>query len=116
MVKLNRKIIGYTLIETIISMIIVLLIFSITMMIFIKLEKTNRLTLHTEIFFKMKEILEESKYKHDFIDNIYVYENFEIRKTINNYLESNSIKIISIKAFDNQNRFISEVNELVIDY
>jgi len=56
MALLIKKLKAYTLIETIISMVIIMLVFSVAMMIFINVVKTDRIIERTDIFFKMNEI------------------------------------------------------------
>lgn len=115
MVKLNHKIPATTLIETIVSMVIIMLVFGIAMLIFVNVIRTDNIVQRTEVFFKMNEILFETKQKKEFTNEIFIYESFEIRRTIKSYMRSNKTKQITVAAYNTKDELIAEKHELIID-
>jgi len=116
MAILNYKIKEYTLIETIVSMVIIMLVFSISMMIYINVVRTDRVIERTQVFLKMNEILTLSKSKQDFLDFTYSFENYEIKKSIQKYMDLPALKVISVKAYNKQGKLIAEKSELFLEY
>ncbi len=96
MALLIKKLKAYTLIETIISMVIIMLVFSVAMMIFINVVKTDRIIERTDIFFKMNEIIHESKTHQEYINYTFEFENFIIERTISRYLNSKKLQVANI--------------------
>lgn len=116
MALLIRKLKAYTLIETIISMVIIMLVFSVAMMIFINVVKTDRIIERTDVFFKMNEILHESKMNQEYIDFTYEFENFDILRSNRRYRNSENLKQLTVKAFDKNGKQIAEKSELIINF
>ena len=112
---LNNKLKAYTLVETIIAMVIIMLVFSIAMMIFVNVMKTERVVRQAEVFFKINEVLNQTKLKKEYVDLTYSFDDYEIQQTIIPYNESNKIKQLTVTAFDSNGKQIAQKIELVID-
>jgi len=110
-----KKLKAYTLIETIIAMVIIMLVFGIAMMIFIKVMKTDRVVRQAEVFFKMNEILNQSKINNEFTDVTLSFDSYEIQRTLLAYEGSEKVKQLVIVAFDMEGKQIAEKIELIID-
>ncbi|MEZ5199161.1 MAG: hypothetical protein R2764_23100 [Bacteroidales bacterium] len=116
MAILIRKLKAYTLMETIISMVIILFVFGIAMMIFINVIRTDRIVEKTDVFFKMNEILYETNSKKEYSDNIFEFGNFEIRRSVVKYRNFDKLKQVTVKAFDKNGKIVGEKSELMIDH
>jgi hypothetical protein len=64
----------------------------------------------------MNEILTISKSKQDFVDFTYSFENYEIKKAIQKYMDSPVLNVISVKAYNKQGKLIAEKSELFLEY
>ncbi len=114
MVKLNTKIKGFTLIEVLVSLTLIMLSFGIGLMIYINVIKSDHNYLKLEALAAIKQVSNETKIKKQFIDEEYSFENVDINKTITKYNGSQNLYIISIEAFDKNGKKINELKEMVI--
>jgi len=114
MVKVKHRISAYTLIETIIAMVIIMLVFGIAMMIFINVVRTDRIVQRTEVFFKMNEILFETKNNGDYTDDSFGFDTYEIKRVVINYNAYQNIKQLTVSAYDNEGKLLGEKSELII--
>ena len=97
-------------------MVIIMLVFSVAMMIFINVVKTDRIIERTDVFFKMNEILYESRSNKEYINYTFEFENFVIEKTISRYRNSKKLKKLTVKAYDKNDKLLAEKSELIIDF
>jgi Tfp pilus assembly protein PilE len=114
MASLTKRIAAHTLVETIISMAIVMFVFGIAMMIYINVVRTDRIMQRTEVFFKINEILFEAKQTRNYTDKQFEFDTFEIHQKVEAYSGCKNIKKLTVLAVDVDGKLIAEKSELII--
>ena len=114
---LRIKIKATTLIETIISFVVLGIIIGTTATLFIQVNRSTQLPIRIELHYKLVEIFNDFKYKNLTQDELN-YKSFKIICTTVNDSKS-GLKLISIKGLDKSSKTIDEIkcyvfnNELV---
>jgi Tfp pilus assembly protein PilE len=114
MAALAKRISAHTLVETIISMAIVMFVFGIAMMIYINVVRTDRIMQKTEVFFKINETLFKAKQTRDFTEKQFDFKTFEIHQKVEAYSGCKNIKKLTVLAVDIDGKLIAEKSELII--
>ncbi|MBN1339745.1 MAG: hypothetical protein JXA03_10505 [Bacteroidales bacterium] len=112
MAKLNKRLPAYTLIETLVSSVILVVVFGIGMMIFMHTLSADMPVRSAEVFFKAQEALHTARLEGASRDMQYQYRDFTIELSI---MENNAcpdVKTLWVRALDNRGRTIYEKKEI----
>ena len=113
--KANKRIPAATLQETIIALTIVLICFSVALMVFVNVMKTEHARDQLKSNLILKEIsqntIKEQSYYNDWLERGH----FSIEKQINNHPTNSSLGLIEIKVFKSS-RLLIKSKELFVKY
>lgn len=113
MVKIKNKIPAFTIIESLVALIITMLVFGLCLLIFINVTKTSDISRRTKAFFILKEYRNKTKSNKDYLDNTFFVDGFRIEKKLMNYHETKDLYQLSLIAFDRTDKKLAEINELL---
>lgn len=103
-----------TLVETLVAMIIVMLAFGIGLMIYLNVIQSSGVQKRLNANLQMNQIAIEAVSKNLLADDEYKLETMKIVKTVQPYSSgSDKLKLLTIVAFDGNNKKIGERKELV---
>lgn len=113
MVKLNQHIKAFTILESMVAMVIVMTVFSLSSMVIINVSSSGvtqqKRNAHQLIRALRNETLKEKR----FLDEQFEVNDLLIQKTILDYPESEELKVLSIEAF-NGKKSLYKSEELVL--
>lgn len=103
-----------TLIETIVAMVLLLLCFVISMMIYENVldSENNRLKLSALLLMNNEAIL--TKKEKNYLDEEITFNDMKFKKTIYKYQNSEKLYVLTLTAYDKNHHKIIERNELII--
>lgn len=116
MALIEKKIRGYTLVETLTALVLMMLVFGMAMIIFMNVYKTSKSELHLAVHSNMKQIVNETKTTNTYINKTFEYKSYTIHSSFQRYLEAETLLWIKMEAYDQTGRLITIHNELLIDY
>ncbi len=108
-----RKIPSFTLIEVLVSMIIILVISSLASLAFVNLSGMGRNRKKLEAIIYTGNILNEAKKEYNYLDEEFNFPGMLIKKTTEEYPNSKSLKILKITAFTLEKKPIIEREEII---
>lgn len=111
MVKLNKKLKAFSILEVMISLVIIMIVFGFSSVMIINMGGINKEK--QDAYALVNTIRNNTIKEGKFIDELIEVENYSIEKTILDYPESNNIKILRIEAYLNEEKQI-EVREIVL--
>lgn len=103
-----KKTDGSTLIETLLSLTIIMVCFSIGMMIFNNILKNSNNRLQTEAFFKIKELAIDAINNDQMNNETIEFEEFFIVKTTRPFENIKNLYIIEIAAYKSEDKKLTE--------
>lgn len=116
MVTLSKKINGFTLVETIVSMIIVMSVFATGLMIMVNIMKSDNHKQRLEAMSILSEVYTRALAKPEFHNETVVYNNLEIVKTYETCEKSDRLINMQIEIKDSKGRTILSRNELLLKH
>ena|ERR1700741_1750793 len=113
MVKLKRKHKAFSLVESLVGMIIILITFSVGLMIFneVMLSSNNRQRIHADML--IQKTLTETFDKNEFLDQSVATETYTIEKKVSLYKNEKNLSVIEIKIFNADKKLIASQKTLV---
>lgn len=113
MALLIKKIRGATLFEALISMIIIMMCFGISLMIYLNLVQgeNKRKKVNGNCF--IDKLAWETKEKNNFTNEKIVTETLIIEKTVQPYLQVKNLSILTFIASDKNNQLVAKRRELI---
>lgn len=108
-----KKLPSFTLIEVLVSMIIILVISSLATLAFVNLSGMGKNKKKLEAIIYTGNILNEAKKEYNFLDEEFNFPGMIIKKTTEEYPNSKSLKILKISAFTLENKPIIEREEII---
>jgi len=113
MVKLKRKYKAFSLVESLVGMIIILITFSVGLMIFneLMLSSNNRQRIHADML--IQKTLTETIDKNEFIDQSIATETYIIEKKVSPYKSEKNISVLEIKIFNADKKLVANQKMLV---
>lgn len=111
MVKLKKKLKAFSILEVMISLVIIMIVFGFSSVMIINMGGINKEK--QDAYALVNTIRNKTIKEGRFIDELIEVENYSIEKTILDYPESNNIKILLIEAYLNEEKQI-EVREIVL--
>jgi hypothetical protein len=114
MAKLKKKLKASTLIESLIAMLVIMLCFSIAVMIYLNVVRSDKLYQKNTANFILNEIAIQTKKEKKFIDESLKEGQFLIQKNVEKYQDTANLYRLHILAFNTRNEIIGEYNELII--
>lgn len=108
-----KKIPSFTLIEVLISMIIILVISSLATLAFVNLSGMGKNRKKLEAIIFTGNILNEAKKDLNYLDEEFNFPGMIIKKTTEDYPNTKSLKILKISAFTLENKPIIEREEVI---
>ncbi len=100
---INIKVSGFTIIEVLVAIIIIMLSIGIFFSIFINVRKTDFNHTKTKAYIEANSIIEKSIKEKLFEDEEYVYEGFKIVKKISQYQDYSDIILLNIEVLNKEN-------------
>ncbi|MFA6924753.1 MAG: hypothetical protein WC223_10940 [Bacteroidales bacterium] len=114
MALLNKKIKSSTLIETLVSMVIIMFGFSIALQIIINVFRSDNYYSKLNAFTTIKSVEADCKKNNRYFDEKLNYENMDVYKSIKQYNTDKELQILLIEAFDKKGSKLAEHKELII--
>jgi len=108
-----KKLPSFTLIEVLVSMIIILVISSLASLAFVNLSGMGKNRKKLEAIIYTGNILNEAKKDLNYLDEEFNFPGMLIKKTTEEYPNSKSLKILKITAFTLENKPIIEREEII---
>lgn len=109
-----RKYKGFTLVETIIALVITMVCVGIAFTIMLNIEQSGNNYKKIQAHLLLIQELNNTKKEKKFIDENITLENIYLVKTITEYKSFELLYQLKISAFDNNGKKLDEVRELVI--
>lgn len=113
MASLNKRLRGYVLVESVISMVIIMLCFGISFLVFDAMTEHQRNYLRVRAEIVLKTEAARCKMEEDYFDEDIVREDFRIEKRIRQNEENERIATLELKAITEDGKTVSEYYELV---
>ena len=114
MVSLRKQLNGYTLVETLVSMVIIMTVFAVGMLIVVNVMKSDRQKDHLKAYLLVKEIYAETLNDQRFYNETLKSDNMTIEKVLIPYNESDILKVLCIRIIDQKGRILAERREIII--
>ncbi|PCI94570.1 MAG: hypothetical protein COB15_13695 [Flavobacteriales bacterium] len=102
MVKLSDKIKAFSIIESMVSMVIVVIVFSLSSMVIANVTKTGISKEKQDAYILVKSMRNETLKNERFIDETIEVKGLLIEKTILDYNRSEQLRVLLIKALKNE--------------
>ncbi|MBI5541227.1 MAG: prepilin-type N-terminal cleavage/methylation domain-containing protein [Bacteroidia bacterium] len=108
-----KKLPSFTLIEVLVSMIIILVMSSLATLAFVNLSGMGKNRKKLEAIIYTTNILNEAKKEYNYLDEEFNFPGMIIKKTTEEYPNTKSLKILKISAFTIENKPIIEREEII---
>lgn len=105
---------GFTLMEAVVSMIIIMACYVMSTMIYLNIVKTDNTSLKVRAFLEVENLAGESIHNSIFEDQDVYCEGLTIQKRILPYKDENKIKLLSISAIDEKGKVLYAFKQLII--
>jgi len=109
----KKKLPGFTIVESIIALVIILVSFGIGMLIYLNIISSEQISASSLAHIKLAGVLAETKKEQSYTDKKIDFENIIIIKKISPYSLGESTYQIHLSAFDHQNKLLAEINEII---
>lgn len=113
MVKLNCKIPAFTLLESMVSMLVVMVVFSLSSLIIINVTTSGVTREKQNAYMLVNTLRNETIQQERYIDESIVEDDILVEKTIENYSKGEALKILKITA-SKDNRHLFESRDIVL--
>lgn len=113
MVKLSTKIRAFTILESMVAIVIVMIVFGLSSVVIINISSTGITKEKQQAFTLVQQLRNETLQQSRFIDESIELENLIIEKTILDYSTSSELKILLIIAYRGKEKLF-ESKELVL--
>ena len=113
MVKLNYKIKAFSILESMVSMVVVVIVFSLSAMVIANVTKTGMTRKKQDAYMLLKEMRNETIKNNRFIDEFVELNGLTLQKTILDYKGNEETRILLIEVLKGEEK-IFESKELVI--
>ncbi len=110
--QLNTKIKAFSIIESMVALVIVVLMFSLSAMVFANVASTGSTREKQDAYMLVKLMRNETFKNQRFIDEVVVLKNITIEKTLLDYQRTDNLKILQIKAIKNEKQLF-ETKEII---
>lgn len=111
---LGKKYKGSTLIEVLVATIIILICAGMGMTAFSNLGRDMNGNSESIADIYLNKILNDTKAENDYTDRTYEYQSIRFERTVIAYKEEKRLRILQVQAYNNQNRKIGEIRELIL--
>ncbi len=102
MVKLNAKIGAFSIIESMVAMVIVVIMFSLSAMVIANVSSSGISREKQDAYMLAQSLRSETLKNKRFLDEIANFEDLVIEKTILDYQKSEKLKVLLIEVFKNE--------------
>lgn len=114
MVKLNYHLKAATLVESLIAMVIIIVTLGIATMIYSNVLDSDKQRKQLKAMFLLNQEFIKTKAEKTFLDSEEQVNDWNIKKTVERFNETENLYRLSIKAVDQEGRIIAIKNELII--
>lgn len=113
MVKLKKQK-GFTLVEAIVSMIIIMSCFALSTMTYLNIIKTDNRVNKCQAFLFIEQYAQETIKEKSFVDQDRKFEGLTVRKRMEPYQNDDRLKILRIEVADKNGKPLSTYKQIVI--
>ena len=113
MVKLNTKIQAFTILESMVAIVIVMIVFALSSVVIINISSSGITKEKQHAYTLVQQLRAETLHQNRFIDETIELDNLRLEKTLLEYHVSNELKVLQIIAFKNDKKLF-ESKELVL--
>ena len=113
MVKLKTKIHAFTVMESMVAIVIVMIVFSISSVVILNITSSGMSREKQNAYMLVKSLRDETILTNRYFDETFNRNEIVVEKTIVNYGNSNTLKILLISAFKNKKKLF-ETKELIL--
>lgn len=111
----QKKINGFTLVEAIVSMIIIMVCFSISTMVYLNVIKSDNISTKTKAFLEVNQIASSTFQNHEFFDQTFESDNLIITRHIEPYLNNEKLKLILITATNQKGKVLYTFKQITTE-
>ena len=115
MVIINGKIVGGTLVESVISMTLILLITALVFSFFIRINTSNINELRMEAFLLSKSILSDIQENHYYYNDQLILNNLNVKQQVTSLDKENGVFLVCLEFKDQKNRTIYRYSTISVD-
>jgi Tfp pilus assembly protein PilV len=113
MALLKKQLRSFTLIETLVALVLVMLSFGLAMLLFTQVEQARKTTLQMKTALAMEEIAAFTKNEAHYLDDRLDYEAFYIEKKCYPYLQGSNAVVLILSAHMRNGQFLNERKEII---
>ncbi len=114
MVKLNYPLKASTLIESLIAMVIIVVCLCVATMIYSNVINSDKQVLQLKAMCFLNKKVVQTKAEKSFLDSEQQTENWDIKKTVEKYDQTENVYALTLSVFDKSGRLIAVRKELII--
>jgi len=112
--KLSAKIKGSTLLEVIISMVVIVIVFGIAMMIFAKVISFTTSARDIRAKSILRDLLEKQEHEKAISSQSIITADFTIEETTTAYNDQADLVLVQLTAFDQNNKQVAELLKIIL--
>ena len=105
---------GFTLVEAIVSMIIIMSCFALSTMTYLNIIKTDNRVNKCQAFLFIEQYAQETIKERSFVDKDSEFEGFIVQKRMEPYQNDDRLKILRIEVADKYGKHLSTYKQIVI--
>lgn len=104
-----------TLIEVIVSLVIISTVMTIAMMTYVNIIQSDDLTRKTEANLYISKLSNDIKAEHEFIDDVITENEITYQVSFSDYDKTKGLLLLEIVAVSNQEKELAKLNEVILD-
>ncbi|MFH0896227.1 MAG: hypothetical protein V2A54_17475 [Bacteroidota bacterium] len=109
---LKRKLKGFTIIETLVALLVIMLCFGIGGLIITQTIKSDNCAQHSRALLLIKEMRMNAKNSSVYMDDEFSKEGIRIKKTVNPFGSFQNLVQVNYSAYDNEAKKIMEISDI----
>lgn len=110
---LKKKLAAFSVLETMISLMVLILMFGSTMLLFLKVNKTGNLSQKKDVFFYSSELIDKTRKEKRFVPEKTERNKITYEKEINKYKGIDNLYEVKIVAKDAEGKIINTISDLI---
>lgn len=111
----QKKLKGFTLVEAVVSMIIIMVCFSISTMVYLNVVKSDNISSKTKAFLEVKHIASSTFQNHEFFDQTFESDNLTVTRHIEPYQNNPKLKLIIITATNQKGKVLYTFKQITTE-
>lgn len=109
-----KKLSASSVLEVVIAMVIIIVVFGITMMLYANVTKSVLSVQQLRAQAILKELFTEKSNANDFSNNTFVIQDISVTQTTENFKTDNDLVIVKLEAFDLNNKSLATISKVMM--